>query len=53
MSDGYLGIREGLGVDTEAVVLGGDLDLVGAVIHNRMIGAMVAEFELVGFAAKR
>src|ERR1700689_1515919 len=40
-------------VDREAVVLRRDLDAPRAQIHHRMIGAMMAEVELVGLAAER
>ena len=37
--------------DGEAVVLGGDLDLAGAQVLDRVVGAAVAEGELVGLQA--
>ncbi len=52
MSNGDGGVWEGVRVDAEAVVLGSDLDLVRAVVQDGMVGAVVAEFQLVGFAAE-
>ena len=43
---------QGRGVDGEAVVLGGDLDLAGALVADRVVGAAVAELELEGRAAE-
>ena len=40
-------------IDGEAVVLRGDLDLAGLELLDRMIGAAVAELQLVGLAAHR
>ena len=39
-------------IDGEAVVLGGDLDLAGSLVADRVIGAAVAELELEGLAAE-
>ena len=39
-------------VDGEAVVLGGDLDLAGRLVADRVIGAAVAELELEGLGAE-
>ena len=39
-------------IGTEAVVLAGNFDLAGIQMLNRVIGAAVTEFELVGFAAQ-
>ena len=44
---------ERIRVDREAVVLRGDLDLACGEIHHRLVAAMVAELELVSFAAER
>ena len=41
-----------VGIDGEAVVLGGDLDLAGPLVAHRVIGAAVAELELEGLAAE-
>src|SRR6266498_3417677 len=46
-------VRQAVGIDREAVVLGGDLDLLRGQVHHRLIAAAVAEFELVRLAAKR
>ena len=43
---------QGGGVDGEAVVLGGDLDLAGALVADRVVGAAVAELELEGLGAE-
>ena len=40
-------------VDGEAVVLRGDLDLAGGVVHHRLVDAAVAEAQLVGAEAQR
>ena len=40
------------GVDREAVVVGGDLDLAGGQILDRLVDAAVAELELVGAEAE-
>src|SRR5262249_18627880 len=44
--------RHRRGVDGEAVVLRGDLDLAGRQVLDRMIRAVVAERQLVGAAAR-
>ncbi len=44
---------ERIRVHREAVVVRGDLDLVGDLVQHRMIGAAVAELQLVGLAAER
>src|SRR5207248_693160 len=41
------------GIDGEVMVVGGDLDLARAQLLYRMIAAVVAELQLVGFAAER
>src|SRR5690242_18028954 len=43
---------ERLGIDREAMVLGSDLHAVGAEVLHRVIRAVMAEAELVGFASK-
>ena len=45
--------RQRVGIDGEAVVLRGDLDLAGVEVLHRLVGAAVAELELVGLAAQR
>src|SRR5208283_3247797 len=40
------------GVDREAMILGGDLDLAGRYVPDRMVGAAVAELELEGLATE-
>ena len=40
------------GIDREAMILGGDLDLAGGLVTDRMVGAAVAELELEGLAAE-
>ena len=52
MSDCDLRVGERVGVDTEAVVLGSDFHFVGAVVYDGVIGSVMAELELVGFAAE-
>ena len=44
--------RQRVEVYTEAVVLAGDLDLAGAKVLDRMVGAAMAELELVRRAAQ-
>ena len=44
---------ERIGVDCEAVVLRRDFHLARGEIHHRLIAAVVAELELVSFAAER
>ena len=41
-----------VGIDGEAVVLRGDLDLAGRLVADRVIGAAVAELELEGPGAE-
>jgi hypothetical protein len=41
-----------VGIDGEAVVLGGDGDSSGAQVLDRLVAAAVAELELEGFAAE-
>ena len=48
-----LGRRVERGVDGEAVVVGGDLDLAGGAVHHRLVDAAVAVLELVGAEAER
>ena len=43
---------DGVGVDGVIVIVRGDLDFAGVVALDRMIATVVAEFELVGFAAE-
>src|SRR5262245_13241057 len=45
--------RQGRAVDREAVVHRGDLDLAGAEVFDRMIGAVVALVHLQGLGADR
>ena len=40
------------GIDREAMILGGDLDLAGRLVADRVVGAAVAELELEGLAAE-
>ncbi len=42
-----------LWIDGEVVVMRGDFDLAGYVVPYRVIAAVMAELELVGFAAER
>src|SRR5512147_2120365 len=44
---------ERVDVDSEAVILGGDLDLAGGEVHDRLVSAVVSELELVGAPAQR
>ena len=44
---------ERIGVDGESVIVRGDFDLSGDLIQHRMIGAAMAELQLVGLAAQR
>ena len=41
-----------VGIDGEVVVVGRDLDLAGGVVADRVIAAVMPEFELVGAAAQ-
>ena len=41
------------GVNRKAVVVGGDLDLAGRQVLDRLVAAAMAEFQFVGFAAER
>ena len=43
---------DGVGIDGEVVVVGGDFDFAGGVVANGMVAAVMAELELVGFAAE-
>ena len=43
---------DGVGIDGEVMVVGRDLHLAGGVVAHRVVAAVVAEFELVGFAAQ-
>ena len=43
-----LGVTVERGVDGEAVVVRGDLDLAGRAVHDRLVDAAVAVLELVG-----
>jgi hypothetical protein len=47
----FVGIDR-VGIDGEVVVVGRDLDLAGGVVLDRVVAAVVAEFELVGLAAE-
>ena len=44
---------ERIGVHREAVIVRGDLDLLGDFVEHRMIGAAMSELQLVGLAAAR
>ena len=44
---------ERIGIDREAVVVRGDFDALGELVHHGMVGAAVAELQLVGLAAQR
>ena len=43
---------ERIGIDTEAVILGGDFDFLREEILHRVIRAVMAEFQLEGAAAE-
>ena len=45
-------LRERVGIDGEIVVVGGDLDLAGVQLLDRMIAAVVSEFEFESLAAE-
>lgn len=40
--------RQAVGIDREAMILGGDFDFLGGHMHDRLIAAAMAEFELIG-----
>jgi hypothetical protein len=44
--------RKRVGIDAKAVILGSDFHLIGEQILHRMVGAVVAELQLEGFAAQ-
>ncbi len=44
---------ERIRIHREAVIVGGDLHLLGDLVAHRMVGAAVAELQLVGLAAQR
>lgn len=52
---GYFNImgRQTFSIDDESVVLGSDLNPAGRQILDRVIGAMVTEFQLFGFTPQR
>src|SRR5215472_11969017 len=43
---------QGLGVDGKSVVLGSDLDSLGAQVDHRMVRTVMAKVELVGLPAQ-
>ena len=45
-------VVERIGIDREAVVVRGDFDALRQLVDDRMVGAAVAEFQFVGFAAE-
>ena len=47
----FIGVDR-VGIDGEVVVVGRDLHLAGGVVFDRVVAAVVAEFELVGSAAQ-
>ena len=47
------GLRQRVGIDGEIVVMRGDLDFAGVELLDRMIAAVVSEFEFESFAAER
>ena len=47
------GGRQRVGIDGEAVVLGGDLDGAGVQLLHRMVAAAMPELQLVGLRAER
>ena len=44
---------ERIGIDREAVIVRGDFDALRELVDHRMIGAAMAEFQLVSLAAER
>ena len=42
---------ERIGIDREAMIVRGDLDLLRELIEHRVVGAAMSEFQLVGFTA--
>jgi hypothetical protein len=52
-SEGRLGHGVEGGIDGEAVVVRGHLDLAGRAVHHRLVDAAVAVLELVGAEAQR
>ena len=50
MCDFDLGIAQRTGIDAEAMILRSNFNLAGAVVQHRVIGAVVAELQLVRFA---
>src|SRR5207244_11106591 len=48
-----LALRQAVWIDSEIVVMRGDLDPAAMKLLDRMISAVVTELELVGFAAQR
>ena len=53
MGDFDIAGRQRFGIDTKAVILGGDFHLIGQKIFHRMIRAVMAEFQLERFSAQR
>jgi len=47
----FVGV-DGVGIDGEVVVVGGDLDLAGGVVADGVVAAVMAELEFVGFATE-
>ena len=46
-------LGQGIHIDAETVVLAGDFDLAGAEVLDRVVGATVAELELISLGAHR
>ena len=46
------GLRQRVGIDGEVVVVGGDLDLAGVQLFDRVIAAVVSEFKFESFATE-
>ena len=46
-------LRQRIGIDGEVVVVGGDLDFAGIQLLDRMVAAVMPEFEFESFAAER
>ena len=53
MRDLHLGGIERIKVDTETVILRGDLDLAGRKVLDRLVGSAMAELEFVRAASHR
>ena len=46
-----ISITQGVRVDAKTMILGSDFHLFGATVQDGVVGAVMSEFKLIGFAS--